>query len=206
MTIEQVIKLGNEITTPAMSLSESFSRIEIIGVLVIWMIGFLFLGSSQKFAGGIVAGVLTIGVAFLLTFSGGLVMAKASADKYDEDVEKWKTEVAIPYLEEQAKVQKEIIFMKIEAEMSHETTGTSLFGTGTIQSKEVQRTPMTISYKDVGIVTVTDWYETNMELTEGEEPYAEFYDIPVDLGHGLDAGVYGLKVFLPSDYKFTDIK
>lgn len=118
----------------------------------------------------------------------------------------WRNEVAKPYIESLPVERKEIVFIKIDPELSHETHGNTFWGTGYTRSTAIEKTPLTVSYKDNGIATRTDWYEAHMELTDEEKPYIEFQRLSSNLGHEINAGLYNVKVYLPESYEFTDIK
>lgn len=124
----------------------------------------------------------------------------------NEKVDKWEVEVAKPYIESLPIERREIVFIKIDPELSHDVKGSAFFGSGYTYSEEIQRTPLTISFKENGLTTLTNWYETQMELTEEEKPYVEYQNLPKGLGNGVDKGMYNVKVHLPESYEFTDIK
>lgn len=117
-------------------------------------------------------------------------------------VAKWEENVAKPYINDLPVQKKEIVYIKIDPELSHSTQG-NLFYT---YSKEIQRTPLTISFKGNGVETMTNWYETHMELTDEEKPYVEYQKLSQSLGDGFEKGLYNVKIYLPESYKFTDIK
>ena len=45
-----------------------------------------------------------------------------------------------------------------------------------------------------------------MTLTKETSPYIELKRLHKDISRKYKAGIYEVKVFLPEDYKFTDIK
>jgi hypothetical protein len=143
-------------------------------------------------------------IIFMLWFLGSMAyVAFINAEIETKQINKWKTEVAYPYINSLPIEKKEIVFIKIDPELSHDTKG-SLFYT---YSTPIQLTPLVISYiDDGGVVTITRWTETKMELTDKEKPYIEFQELKKDLGNGVDKGLYNVKVYLPRSYKFTDIK
>ncbi|UNY39950.1 hypothetical protein KLEB273_gp094 [Bacillus phage vB_BauM_KLEB27-3] len=83
---------------------------------------------------------------------------------------------------------------------------TSILGTGRTTISTVVKTPVVVSYKDESIVTKAFWYETDMDLTEKDKPYIEFQKLQHDLGHGIEPGIYNVKIHLPESYEFTEIK
>lgn len=122
--------------------------------------------------------------------------------KKEESIERWKSEVALPYITNLEIKKSEVLYLKIDPELSHSVNG-SLFYT---YSTPIQLTPLAISFKDNGVPTITQWVETRMELTDEELPYIEYQKLEQDLGHGINAGYYNIKLYLPESYKFTDIK
>lgn len=124
----------------------------------------------------------------------------------DDQISRWEKKVAAPYVNSLPVERKEIVFIKIDPEMTTKTNGSLLFGGGYIDSRVVEKTPITVSFKDNGVVTRTDWYQTKMELTESEKPYIEFQRLDRNLGHSFKKGLYNVRVHLPESYEFTDIK
>lgn len=202
MNVEKVIQLGKDM-------------VEIGGVWDIWF----YLGVIVS-----LGGIILVFVAFLLhqdslevkhkvlglvglliTVIGAItvcVTSQHSIDFKEEQTVKWKEEVAKPYISTLSIQSKEVVFIKINTEISQKMTGNHYY-----TSKEVKRTPLTISFKeDDGLTTLTNWYETKMVLTDKEEPYVEYQYVQKNLGHGYKQGYYNVKIFLPKDYKFTDIK
>jgi hypothetical protein len=120
---------------------------------------------------------------------------------------KWVREYVQPYCNSIPKEKHEIVFVKIDPEISNETTGNLIFGSGDITTNTEKLTPLIVSYKDNGkVITYTNWLDTQMVLTNEEKPYIEYKRVPIDLGHDYNAGIYEVKVYLPEGYKFTDIK
>jgi hypothetical protein len=133
------------------------------------------------------------------------------SERMDAAADKWKKDYVIPYIHSLPLEKQEIVYIKIDPELSSETEGSHLFGTGYTYTKQVERTPLTISFKDNGVATETDWLETHMELTDEEKPYVEYYRLneKIDVSyepHQVEPGRYDMKVYLPESYEFTDIK
>ncbi|MES1045568.1 hypothetical protein FOA22_13955 [Heyndrickxia oleronia] len=126
--------------------------------------------------------------------------------KTDLLIATWRNDIVNPFIESLPIEKKEIIYIKIDTELSHEIEGESIWGIGYTKSTPVERTPLTVSFKDQGIVTKTNWFETHMELTEEEKPFIEFQRLKRNLGYGVNAGYYNVKVYLPRSYQFTEIK
>lgn len=124
----------------------------------------------------------------------------------DDQISKWEKKVAAPYVNSLPVERKEVVFIKIDPEMTAKTQGRLLYGSGYIDSRVVEKTPITVSFKDNGVVTRTDWYQTKMELTKNEKPYIEFQRLDTNLGHSFKKGLYNVRVHLPESYEFTDIK
>lgn len=142
-------------------------------------------------------------IGFAVTGINVLELNHKESKKQERNIEKWKDEVAYPFIESIPAEKKELIFVKIDPEITTENVGRPKKK----YTKEIQETPLSISYKDDGeVVTVTDWMSTKMHLTTDKKPYVGFQVLEKDLGHGIDAGVYNFEVYLPDDYSFTDIK
>ena len=201
MTIDKVIELGEKakVTIEFDWLSAPWWVWIIVGLcslVIIAVIHGVLTGADTEGIGAILP---IIGVTFMI------YMFFIDKETYD-GVSAWEKDIAIPYIESLPVEKKEVVYIKIDPELSHETTGYYLFGNGYTTSKEIQKTPLTVSYKDNGVVTRTDWYQTKMELTEEEKPYIEYQELKKDLGHDIYAGMYNVKVYLPKSYEFTDIK
>jgi hypothetical protein len=140
----------------------------------------------------------------MLWFLGSIAYVVVVNDEIKEkQINKWKEEVAYPYINSLPIEEKEIVFIKIDPELSHDVER-SLFYT---YSTPVQLTPLVITYiDDGGAATITRWTETKMKLTDKEKPYIKFQELKKDLGNGVDKGLYNVRVYLPRNYKFTDIK
>lgn len=117
-------------------------------------------------------------------------------------IDEWKYNVAMPYISQLNEYKKDIIYIKIDPELSHSTSGSFLY----TYSNEIHRTPLVVSFKNDGITTITNWFETSMELTDGQTPYITYKWLDVDLGNGINKGMYDIKIHLPDSYKFTEIK
>lgn len=123
-----------------------------------------------------------------------------------DEVDKWKNEVVKPYIESLPIEKKEIVFIKIDPELDYRIDERYILGTGRTTISAVEKTPVVVSYKDKGIVTKAFWYETDMDLTKKDKPYIEFQKLEHDLGHGIEPGIYNVKIHLPESYEFTEIK
>ena len=151
-----------------------------------------------------------IAFGYILSICVHLVLSKGYyQEKVEKGIEQWKQEYAIPYINSLPKEKHEIVFMKIEANSSQKIKDNGLW----LASQEVQRTPMTISFKgNTGIETQTYWYATDMSLTPEQKPYIEYTVLPEDIGideqgnAGFWAGRYNHKIYLPENYEFKDIK
>lgn len=200
--------MGQQIKKPELSVFSEFTLFHTIGLIVFVILGLWVLVYGLKefdedyIAYGFI--FLTIGIIWFVFL--GIASSEKENKLLEEEISKWKEEVAIPYIASLEKEQKEVVFIKIEPELSHETNGSIVFGTGTIISSSVEKTPITVSFKDGGVITRTDWVETRMELTNQTKPYIQFQRLTKDLGHGIKAGYYNPKVYLPESYEFKDIK
>ncbi|WPS85615.1 hypothetical protein SMD22_00720 (plasmid) [Brevibacillus halotolerans] len=117
-------------------------------------------------------------------------MCKEKDTAYHEELYKWE-KIVNPYIESLPFEKKEIVFIKIDTELESEVSGHSVWGIGYTNSAVVERTPLTISFKDgENIITRT----------------IEYQGLKVDLGHGFEPGIYNAKVYLPQSYSFTNLK
>ncbi|WP_025909292.1 hypothetical protein [Priestia flexa] len=208
MNAEQVIKLGQDIVKPELGLFSQFPWYIWLLVLAMSILGCcLFIGGMERFY----VTVATIGFLMMpISFFGLLFMMDQSNIEenrlYEQAIKDWKDEYAAPYIESLPKQKSDIVYIKIDPELSHEVKGSYSWGTGYTYSKEVEMTPLTISFKGNGLETETNWYSTNMNLTEESKPYIEYNYLEQDLGHGVNKGRYNKEIYLPDSYEFTDIK
>jgi hypothetical protein len=200
MTIDQVIELGRiDYGTTIFAwrywiywtLILIFLTIEIF----IWKWSFSNYEVKENRGGGLLA----CAIIFLLLV---IVNSIHDSNKEDKLIDKWKEEIAYPFIAQLPEDKKEIIYIKIDPELSHSVQGGFFY----TYSNEVQRTPLTVSFKANGVETHTDWYETHMELTNEQQPHIIFKRLEKNLGHGISKGLYDTRVYLPDTYKFTDIK
>lgn len=206
MSINEVIESGKNIVKPEFGLFSQFTDTTWGWVIAAIAIALIFMVLAYRsdnplsyaihFTFSMVAGMVVAYAIFIRVF---VDVDIAENDAYEANVEKWRNEVAIPYIESLQTEKKEIVFIKIEPE-------TSSYRNSYTHSSVIERTPITVSYKDNGVVTRTSWFETYMELTDDEKPYIEFQRLTQDLGHDVKAGVYNSKIYLPESYEFTDIK
>jgi uncharacterized membrane protein len=208
MSIEQVIKLGNEIHKPDYGAFSEFTFVTWLVIIGLMILGVaLFNWGVDGFLGfRMIIGIIMMTVSIVFFF-GTIARSSAKEDaEYQKEVNKWRENLAKPYIESSPIEKKEVVYIKIDPEMSVKVEGSSWWGNGYTRSSVIERTPLTVSYKDNGISTRTNWFETHMELTKEDKPYIEFYRLPRDLGHNVNKGLYNVKIHLPESYKFTDIK
>lgn len=131
-------------------------------------------------------------------------------EKIAKNIEEWKKVYAIPYINALPVEKRNVVFIKIEATSTQELKDHGMY----LRTEEVHRTPITVSYKDMGaIVTKTDWYATDMGLSLDDKPYYQFTILPEPLGVREDgkkaefwAGQYNQQIFMPNNYEFKEIK
>lgn len=197
MTKEQVINLGKK------ALEVDIHVLGIMGMTMIFL-GFvilfrLLITKREDLVFHFLFSSAVIGfVGFILLMVGNY----QESQQKEEQVNKWKKEVATPYVESLPVEKREVVFIKIEPELTAKTKGYYYY----TRSKLVERTPLTVSFKENGLTTLTNWYETHMELTNEKKPYVTYQYVDSKLGKGFKAGFYNVKIYLPKDYKFTDIK
>ncbi|WPS85616.1 hypothetical protein SMD22_00725 (plasmid) [Brevibacillus halotolerans] len=204
MDINQVIELGKQIQAPSNMFG--LGAWGTLGVLAIAMliVGFIVIYFGFTYCEGFLPlGFLALISGIFLLFGNEIIEIKQAREKYSENVERWKREFVTPYIDSLPKEKKEIVFIKIESELSSDTVSNRWY----TYMSEVKRTPLTVSFKENNsITTLTDWYDASMELTNEKEAFVEYQKVPVNLGHGMDAGYYNLNVHLPDSYKFIEIK
>lgn len=179
--------------------------------IIVFIIGLLFYWADEERVkadlGLLVPGLLIIAATSFVYF---IVGGNQQADQVKKNIAKWKQDYAIPYINALPPEKRKIVFVKIEATSTPELKDHG----GWLRTEEVHRTPLTVSYKDNGqVITKTDWYNANMGLIAEDEPYMEYVNLPEPLGVTNDgksaefwAGQYNYQVYLPMNYKFTDIK
>lgn len=176
MTAEEVIRLGQEAQLKTEFMWSEVSWWAWLLAIPMWAIAVFFLlyGLYLLFSGDWELTFPGILFSLMLGAIGSLGMHTGEVVVQEDRVGEWKNEVAIPYIESLPVEKREIVYIKIDTELSHEVSGQHFLYYGYTRSSEVQRTPLIISYKGNGITTETDWYEAHMELTSEELPYIEF--------------------------------
>lgn len=208
MSIDQVVKLGEEITKPDLGWFSQFSwpiSLLIVGTIIVGI--FLIVWGENIYSIFVpILGVISIAIGVIVFIAAIAISYTEEEEIYQAEIDKWKEEVAYPFINSLETEKKRVVHIEIDAELSHEVSGQSVWGNGYTRSVAVEKTPLTVSFQDKGIITRTNWFETTMELTKEVEPFVEFQRLTKDLGHGINADFYNLKVFLPETYKFTEIK
>jgi|GEM_PF-5536384 len=192
MTLNEVIQAGKIDVDTSMFSTMAWWAWLLIGLCLLT----IFAGLK-----GLEDGVSTGFMGIVLILMIAATYNEVTVDKPQEDkkIEEWKQQYAIPYIQSLAPEKREIVYVKIDTEID---TRKPLY----TYPNPIFLTPLTVSFKANGIETYTNWYEARMELTNEEKPYIEFKRVTSDLGHGVTAGLYDVKVYLPESYKFTDIK
>lgn len=112
----------------------------------------------------------------------------------------WEEKIVAPYIEALPTEKREAVYIKIDSELTNKIQHRYT------SDKTIERTPLTVTFKENGLTTQTNWMEAHMELADEETPYVTYQYVPKKLGKGISKGYYNLKVYLPKNYKFTDIK
>ncbi|WP_442637861.1 hypothetical protein [Rossellomorea marisflavi] len=193
MTQEEVIRLGQK----ALEVDGSvWVKVGLVGMVIGVIIFIIAIGTVSPTGGGL---AMIFGILGFFAFIGG---SFSDSNIKDNQVAKWNKEVATPYIESLPVEKRNVVYIKIDPELTSETEGSFYYTT----SKTVERTPLTFSFKENGLTTLTNWYETHMELTDEEKPYVTYQYVPKKLGEGVEKGFYNVKLYLPENYEFTDIK
>jgi hypothetical protein len=209
MTIDKVIELGRQIQKPDMPWHSQFTFSIWVWIISAIMVGLaLIIWSFAVVDSGFRAelGMFIIGISIIFYLIIGVTSDYKAEKIYESEISNWQETIAKPYIESLPKEKKVVVYIKIEPELSHAVQANYYWGTGYTRSTEITKTPLVVSYKDKGIVTLTNWYETYMELTNEVKPYIEFQRLEKDLGHGVNAGNYNQKIYLPESYEFMEIK
>lgn len=207
MTIDQVIEMGQNIQKPEYGMFSQFTTTIWFWVIGLFIVGFIVMGievASRLEVGSFGSFLCMIATSIALFNVFGSTLAENG--DYNKKIDEWRETVATPFIQSLPVQKKEVVYIKIDPELGSNVQGSSIFGTGYTYTSEIERTPVSFSYKDKGIVTKTLWAETTMELTDEEKPYVEFQKLEKDLGHGIEAGIYNYKIHLPDSYQFTEIK
>lgn len=126
-----------------------------------------------------------------------------NTERVDQAIEEWKVNDVDPLFEKLPLQKSEIVYVKIDPEISNELRG-GLYWHATNTEK---LTPLVVSFKTKdGVETLTNWFNTKMELTDEEKPYIEYKRLHKHLGNDIKSGIYEARIYLPKDYTFTDIK
>lgn len=193
MTQEQVIKLGKKALEVDGGILLTLSIIALVAGVLIFFFA-LMIEIEWAISLGFILGVIGL----ISTVCIGVNLET----KTDEQVAKWREETAAPYIESLPVEKREVVYIKIDPELSEKISGGYHYTT----SKTIERTALSISFKENGLTTLTNFYEANMDLTDEEKPYVTYQYVPKKLGKGVGKGFYNVKVHLPENYKFTDIK
>lgn len=205
MTKEDVLIKFKEMSEPNLTISDmpGFGIFLGIYILLFLIVVIMMLAKVREGYGWIVV------ICFFVMIFHMMLNHGFNKKQSELGVESWRNQYAIPYINSLPKEKHEVIFVKIEASSSQKIKDNGLW----LYSQEVQRTPLTISFKgDTGIETQTYWYATDMSLTPEQRPYVEYTVLPEDLGADKEgnvqfwAGRYNHKIYLPENYQFTDIK
>ena len=204
MTADDVIRLGKEadVTFDVNLFDLSSGEYIMIGVCVVV---YVFL-ASLHIKMGAETKVFLMGMGFVLFLAVTIILTGSMDIKHDR-IASWETNVALPYIEQLPVEEYEIIYIKIDPELSHNTSGVHVAGFGTTSSDVSELTPLTLSFKKDGHVnTMTEWVYTEMTLSTKAKPYIRYQELNQDLGHNIQKGKYNMNVYLPEDYSFSTIE
>lgn len=126
--------------------------------------------------------------------------------KTTDDISKWRNTVAKTYIESLPVERKEIIAIKIDTQYKIKKGKKDFWYTKYTQKTTMQKTPLIIAYEDNGLITDKNIYETYVTKTNKSKPYIEFQRLNKNLGHGINKGLYNVKVYLPKSYHNVNIQ
>ncbi|MCA1066156.1 hypothetical protein QTG56_25180 (plasmid) [Rossellomorea sp. AcN35-11] len=204
-TVEEVIELGQFSFWEVVTASPKTLIILILLLPLLYLIYAVYEGISEykKYSFVDSNDIINHILIFLMIFvAGSVVFSLQFFETREHLVEIWKSEIAYPYIESLDEQKSEIVYLKFDPEIE-----TSTQGMWSLDKTNEQLTPMTIAYKDnTDVKNLTQWMDTSMILTDEEDPFVSYVVLEKDLGNGVDMGIYLPEVYLPEDYKFTDIK
>ncbi|PLS19030.1 hypothetical protein CVD28_01095 [Bacillus sp. M6-12] len=176
MTANEVISLGENISSPLVLWSFVIFGLSILLVLIILMVNKNKQGERSMLV-SILGGFYALSMlTMIILFMTGMIQRSNS-------VEKWENEIALPYIESLEESKKAIM-------------GVS-FGVGRY------RNIATIIVKDgEGVKKYEGSYEVKTTLSPGEQPYVGYKYLEQDLGYDIQKGYYDITVYVPQDYTF----
>lgn len=203
MTLDDLILRGGEVTSLKLSL---WGNIPIWGWIMIMLatVVLFFIVRDFIYWGEYFAATVLTSIYLAICFV--VVAVLFTKEEPNPEYDKWLSD-AHQAIEELPVESYEIVYIKIDPEMSSDIGGVFFLGSGSIHTKIERATPVTVAYKDGDEVFVeTFWANTNMKLSEDDTPYLAFHNLPKSLGHGIEKGWYNPVVHLPRNYEFKEIK
>lgn len=121
----------------------------------------------------------------------------------EDDVDKWKSEDVANLIKELPVEKHDVVYAKMDE--SFWGVDGDLYYSKEVEDDEFVSMKLSINV-DGRLVTMNESFDTRMTLEAGKEPYLEYKHLKKDLGNGIYEGFYDAVLYLPKDYKFTDIK
>ena len=137
MNIDKVIKLGDSIKLEELGFFSQFTSttwiwvVGLIAVAILFLI-IAFLADAEQLLS--VSFALFVASTALILWYGVVMTGSKEIELYNKDIQNWKEEVALPYIQSLEKEQKEIVYIKIDPEMSSKTNGFMFLGSGYVDS------------------------------------------------------------------------
>lgn len=201
--MEELILRSEEVTPLKLSLWGnipvwSWIVIAIISIVVLFKV-FDSIGWGEYFE----AAAITI---FYLIVSFIVIALAFTKEESNPEYDQWMSD-SYKFIESLSVESYEIVYIKIDPEMTSKSSGVFFLGSGSIYTQIEKATPVSIAYKvEDEVLIKTFWANTNMILSEDDKPYVSFQNLTKDLGHGIEAGWYNPIVHLPRNFEFNDIK
>lgn len=143
------------------------------------------------------------GILFLISVTVVFAyMGVVNSERVDAEVDDWKRTDVVELFDKLPTSRGEVVYLKLDPELA-----VSDDRLGNVKDT-IELTPLVISYKDDDgkVFTITEWVDAKMALSDSEDAYIEYKKLEKNLGNDVNAGVYDIVVYLPKDYKFTEIK
>lgn len=119
--------------------------------------------------------------------------------KQQSAIDNWTNNVAYPYIESLPIQHHPIVYLKVEVT-------TQVIG-NRYDISSWDATHILAFYRNGDTVQKEDiMADLTMQLSNTSQPYITYRDLPIDLGNGVNSGIYDAIVHLPKDYNFEGVK
>lgn len=203
MRYDEVYKIGETVGRNEFHFFSHFAWWEyILYIGVFLLISYICIQYGEYDSSWIIL-TLTFIVMIMVLPVGNWMYNETKNDRLNEsEIENYINTYVTPLIESIPTSESEVIYLKVDNEM--EVEGYLYFGTGTIDSSLLST--FSIMYKDDNEVKplVMKAFPV-MTLEENSTPTITYKHLKADLPY-VEKGMYNMKLHLPVNYKFTDIK